>query len=138
MLTAKDIMTPRPIYINENDTLRNAANEMFSADIRHLPVVNNREELVGMLSDRDLRELINPLVSSPEERSARLDTRIKELLPEGVLSVNLETEVSDIIEMMLEHRFGAIPVVSDDGTSLCGIVSYIDVLRIAQDLFERS
>lgn len=137
MLTARDIMTPRPIYVNENDTLRNAANEMFSADIRHLPVINNREELVGMLSDRDLRELINPLVSSPEERSARLDTRIKELLPEGVVSVSLETEVTDIIEMMLEHRYGAIPVVCEDGTSLCGIVSYIDVLRVAQEMFER-
>ena len=45
-----------------------------------------------------------------------------------VLSVDVETDVTEIIELMLEHKIGALPVTDGDG-GLVGIVSYMDVLR---------
>jgi acetoin utilization protein AcuB len=48
--------------------------------------------------------------------------------------VDPETEVSEAIDLMIEHRIGALPVVEPDSTKLVGIVSYVDVLRAARDL----
>ena len=133
MYSAKDLMTPRPIFVSEDDTLRHAINEMVTADVRHMPVVDRDGELVGMLSERDVHEL----VAAGPGSSGRLDAKLRDVLPNGIVTVNLDTDVVDVIELMLESRYGAVPVVGSDGKSLKGIVSYIDILRTAQDLFER-
>jgi CBS domain-containing protein len=46
----------------------------------------------------------------------------------NVLSVGLEADLAEIIDLMLDQRVGAVPVVDADGT-LVGIVSYVDILR---------
>lgn len=50
-----------------------------------------------------------------------------------VISVNPETELAEIVELLVEQRIGAIPVVRAGTRELVGIVSYIDVLRALQD-----
>lgn len=47
----------------------------------------------------------------------------------------LSDRVCDVIDLMIEHRIGAVPVVELDGSKLLGIVSYLDVLRGARELF---
>ena len=47
----------------------------------------------------------------------------------SVLSVDSEAPLTDAVELMLEHKIGAVPVVDADG-KLVGIVSYMDVLRV--------
>jgi acetoin utilization protein AcuB len=49
-----------------------------------------------------------------------------------VICVTSESDLGDAIELMLEHRIGAVPVVDLDGERLIGIVSYVDVLREAR------
>jgi acetoin utilization protein AcuB len=45
-----------------------------------------------------------------------------------VLTVGLETDVDEVIDLLTENRVGAVPVVDSDG-KLAGMVSYVDVLR---------
>jgi acetoin utilization protein AcuB len=52
-----------------------------------------------------------------------------------VISVNPETELEEVVDLMIEHKIGAVPVVEADSSKLVGIVSYIDALRAARDLF---
>ena len=51
----------------------------------------------------------------------------------SVVRVNPEVDLNDIIELMLEHKVGAIPVTDASTGDLLGIVSYVDVLRTLQD-----
>jgi acetoin utilization protein AcuB len=51
-----------------------------------------------------------------------------------VLSVDPETDVGEVVDLMIEHRVGAVPVVDADSEELVGIVSYMDVLRASRDL----
>lgn len=46
----------------------------------------------------------------------------------NVLSVDTEADVAEIVDLMLEHKVGAVPVINGDG-ALAGIISYMDVLR---------
>jgi CBS domain-containing protein len=51
----------------------------------------------------------------------------------GVLSVDPETELGEVVDLMIEHRIGAVRSSREGRTSSWGIVSYVDVLRAAKD-----
>ena len=53
----------------------------------------------------------------------------------GVVSVDPETEVGEVVDLMIEHRIGAVPVVARGTDEIVGIVSYVDVLRASKEDF---
>jgi len=129
MTTAQDLMTEAPVTVSVGSTIREAARLLQTLDIRHLPVVNEEGSLVGMLSDRDLRGLAPLVVGGDFEGSPDgLDARVSSVMSADVLSVETEDDVAVVVELMLDNKVGAVPVVDGDG-ALVGIVSYMDVLR---------
>lgn len=126
MTTASDIMTEKVVTIRQTSTVREALKLLAQLDVRHLPVVDEHSELVGMLSERDLLRL---------RRSTEvLNRAVSEVMSSDVLVVTPTTHVDEIIDLMTEHRIGALPVVDND-SQLAGIVSYVDVLRAAGRAF---
>ena len=122
MATAMDIMTTKVVTIRQTASVRDAIRTLDELDVRHLPVLDEHKELVGMLSDRDLLRL---------RRSAEgLQRPVSEVMSADVLAVTPTTEVTEIIDIMSENRIGAVPVVDND-SQLAGLVSYVDVLREA-------
>ncbi len=131
MMTAYDVMTEDPTTIPMTATVGDAARLLQTLDVRHLPVVDEEGMLVGMLSDRDLRALTFPEVLGAEymgEVQTALEAPISNIMSSDVVAVEVEDDVSLIIELMLDYKIGAVPVVDTDGT-LVGIVSYVDLLR---------
>jgi acetoin utilization protein AcuB len=134
-MTVDEIMTPAPVFTSSKATLGQALRLLQQLELRHLPVVDDGR-LVGMLSDRDLRTALGPSFESGSAVSnASLEAAISSIMSAAVVSVSPETEVPEVIDLMLEHRVGAIPVAGDEEDQLLGIVSYVDVLRAARDLF---
>jgi CBS domain-containing protein len=130
-MNAQDLMTPDPATIPANAKLRDAVEILQNLDVRHLPVIDDEGELVGMLSDRDLRGLALPHLVGGEYAGVMqtgLQATVATVMSSNVLSVDPETEVDEIVELMLENKIGAVPVVDRD-RGLIGIVSYMDVLR---------
>ncbi len=131
MITAKDMMTDDPVTLPVGATVRAAVEKLQTLDIRHLPIVDEEGELVGMVSDRDIRALTVPhLVGTDvlDEMRTALDAPIASIMTGAVLSVDTEADAAEVIDLMLDHKIGAVPVVDGDGV-LVGIISYIDVLR---------
>lgn len=132
-MLAGDVMTPDPETVTPEATISEAWELMRERNIRHVPVIKDGA-LVGMLSDRDL------LFAEAEDRTERgrspLAGAVVAAMTSDVLSVEPDTDLSEVISIMLEARVGAVPVVRAGTRELVGIVSYVDVLRAAQDLFE--
>jgi len=131
MTTAYDVMTEDPATISMTATVGEAVRTLQSLDVRHLPVVDDEGILVGMLSDRDLRGLSFPEMIGDEYLGAiqtALDAPISSIMTSDVLAVEVEDDISLIIELMLDRKIGAVPVVDSDD-KLVGIVSYVDLLR---------
>lgn len=131
-----DIMTPDPTTVSTTDSIGDALDTLVELDIRHLPVVDGGR-LVGLLSDRDLRTYALPArieFNNPEKAAARLNHGVSELMSGDVVSVSQEDEVIDLVRLMIDHKFGAVPVVDPVEGTLVGIVSYLDVLRAVEDL----
>jgi acetoin utilization protein AcuB len=132
-MQASDLMTSSPATIRPEATIRQAVALLQDLDVRHLPVVDVEGRLVGMLSDRDLRALAIPFISGGESQGTlmtALGSPVSAVMSADVLSVDPEAEVDDIVELMLDSKIGAVPVVDRD-RGLVGIVSYVDVLREA-------
>ena len=135
-MLAKDIMTENPVTATELMSVAEALGLLYELDVRHLPVVRGRE-LVGIISDRDLSSFTeadeDDVIDAVE--SARSAT-VGNFLNTSPVKVDPETNVRDVVELMLLHRVGAVPVADLDTGDLLGIVSYIDLLRVLQETLE--
>ncbi len=88
-----------------------------------------------MISDRDLRENQSPAKASlySIEPTSWEATEVRVVMSSGVVSVGPESSINEVVELMVEHKYSAIPVANELNGSLVGIVSYIDVLRVVQE-----
>lgn len=137
-MRADEIMTDDVRTIEETATLGQAYEIMENLGIRHLPVVRGRE-LVGMLSDRDLRTYGLTMVSDLddlERAKARLANVVATVMSANVISVTPDTDVAEIVDLVLEEQIHAVPVVDEETNDLRGIVTTADLLGAARELFE--
>ena len=135
-MLAKDVMTENPVTATELMSVAEALGLLYELDVRHLPVVRGRE-LVGIISDRDLRGFMEADEDHTIEavEGARSET-VGHFMNTNPIKVDPETSIPEIIELMLLHRVGAIPVADLDTEDLIGIVSYVDLLRVLQETLE--
>jgi len=123
MTRTVDVMTERPTTVSPRATVETAVRLLEALEIRHLPVVNEAGELVGMLSDRDLRGTLGDLGGGPPGTA-----RIVDIMNGDVIQANADDDLLEIAELMVDNKIGAVPIVDERGV-LVGIVSYVDILR---------
>jgi len=114
-----DLMSTALLTIKASESVTEAHTEMELGLIRHLPVVDERGKLVGVLSDRDL------LAASKRDR------RVADLMSKDVVTIRPEAPAYEAAVLMLDHRIGSVPVVDAHGT-LVGIVTQTDYLDVAR------
>lgn len=125
-----DLMTPEPKTVDVTDPIAIATELMEDFHIRHLPVLRDGE-LVGVISDRDLRshEMPNQLAMDHLGESLDLlDTPISRVMSLNPKTVGPDDPIGAAIDTMLEFRIGSLLVVDGDD-KLVGILSHIDVLQ---------
>lgn len=136
-MIANELMTRDPITVDPSTSIRAARMLMWENDLRHIPVVDNGA-LIGMISDRDLRSYLpapDPEAGIDEAVIDRLSDPVSACMQTGALTLDPEAEITTVIDMMVEWRVGAVPVVESGTDDLVGIVSYVDVLRAARASF---
>lgn len=124
MTRAIDIMTELPVTISPEATVEAAVRTLEALEIRHLPVVDEEGELVGMVSDRDLRGAMG----ASDGGGVPLAAHISDVMNTNVVQALPDDEVGDLAQLMVDQRIGALPIVDERGL-LIGIVSYVDLLR---------
>lgn len=128
MLTVADVMTADPITLGPEDTIGQAEEIMFTNKVRQLPVVRGTE-LVGILTDRDIRSFLSGrLYGTLEERETALNTQVEAVMSTEPITVGADDDLRDAVELLIEEKIGGIPVVEEE-KGLVGIVTYVDVLR---------
>ena len=108
-----DLMTAPVITAAPTLSLPDAAHLMRSRGIRRLPVMDGAA-LVGIVTDRDVREAMPSRVSSlsPWEATTRLAAvSVADVMRRSVLTTRPDADARDAAHTMLTHRVGALPVV---------------------------
>lgn len=120
-LTVNDLMTTAIVTVRSNETVREAHADMQLGMFRHLPVVDERGRLVGILSDRDiLRTLARPKA-----------TLVAEVMTREVVTVRPEQAAHVAAKLMVDRTIGALPVVNDEG-KMIGLLTLTDFLEVAR------
>lgn len=134
MLTVKDLMTVNPCTIAPDTPLRKIIHLMKSEGCRQLPVVGEGK-LVGIVTDRDVRVIFNsPLTLRWHQQDEKLldqTTAVQCMTPDPV-TVTPDTPAYHAAKVLSIYKFGALPVVANEGTgkdALVGIITITDFLR---------
>ena len=123
-----DVMTKEPVTIAAGETVGQADELMSENNIRQIPVVNGRD-LVGIVTDRDIRSsLSGSLLGDPEARERALSTPVCDVMTTEPIFVSPNDDLEEALELLIDEKIGGIPVV-DEAEGLVGIVTYIDLLR---------
>ncbi len=129
-MLVKHRMRPEPITVTPDDTLADALQLTRTHRIRHLPVVLTTGELVGILSDRDIRlAMPSPLTVADDERAAFLaQTPIGAVMTREVITASPLETIEDAARILHRHRISSLPVVNARG-DLLGILTETDILH---------
>lgn len=127
------IMSKELITLNPKQLLYEAEKLFKKNNIRHIPVVENLK-LLGMLSYSDLLKISYADVDdSDEAEDTSVSTvvydmfSIPQIMTKAPLTVNTETTIKEVVEILAQQSFHSIPVVDHD--EIKGIVTTTDILN---------
>ena len=125
-------MTRKVITIDKEADIFAAQAKMAENSIRHLPVVDKNNFLIGIITDRVIRTALPyDLFKNPADEDARkkiTGLKIKDIMTRDPITISPMYTIQDALLLIQEKKVGAFPVVDDKG-KLTGIISVRDLLR---------
>ncbi|MFQ5670163.1 MAG: CBS domain-containing protein [Acidobacteriota bacterium] len=128
--TVADLMTTVVFALRPDDSLVAVRDTMYEHHVRHVPVVDAEGDLIGLVSHRDMLgyALIEQEPGSSENQEADLEAlTVGDVMIFNVESVEADTDLREAAQVMLEYKYGCLPVV--EGNHLIGILTEADFVR---------
>ena len=120
-MIAEQIMHKEVFTLRPHNTVREALTLMHEKNIRHIPITNEDMQLVGIVSQFNVRSLCD---DNPELADA---TPLSEIMVKDPITAHSLDFVEDIALIMYESKISCLPVVSSD--TLVGIITTTDLLH---------
>lgn len=125
-------MTEGSMTLGEEQSVVSAAEVMRTQGIRQFPVLHADGRVVGIVSDRDIRDAMPskylPGGSVEEQGRGLAELRIGSIMTEDPICVGPDTAMDHVASLLARLKVGGLPVVEKDG-SLRGIITEVDVFR---------
>ncbi|MBX7171648.1 MAG: CBS domain-containing protein [Pyrinomonadaceae bacterium] len=128
-LTVEQFMTRDLFTVRPEDVIDLAANLMNWKHIRHVPVEDDKGNLIGIISYRDLLELI-----ASEQVKKDNEIVVRDIMKTDLIIISPETPTLKALNLMREKKIGCLPVVKDQ--KLIGLLTSHDFLTVSTKLFE--
>lgn len=128
----EDIMRRNLVTASPATTIGEALLLLRLNRIRHLPVLEG-EQLVGIVSDRDLRDALPSRLITRDDDDTILHKPISEIMQTQVITVHPLEFIEDAAVQIYENKIGSLPVV--EGTKLVGMITESDLFNSLIELF---
>ncbi len=129
-MTVDTIMTKYVVRVNMDDPVSVIQFKLQQGHFHHLLVVEG-DELVGVISDRDLLRALSPFLGTDSELKRDLNTlnrRAHQVMSRKLITVCRTTLISEAARQLLDHHVSCLPVVDENG-AIEGIVTWKDLLK---------
>jgi len=123
-------MTRDVVTVGPEESAARAWGLCRERNIRHLPVVEGGR-LIGIVSDRDLRDL-SPPRDTPDQENTLGWVRIRDVMSVEVVTAHPLDTIEHAARVIYEHKFNCLPVVADG--ELVGIITSSDLVRTLVEL----
>ena len=149
MIKVKDIMTTNVITCEPQTLVKEAARIMYLNGLTGMPVLNAKDEVVGIITEYDLIRiedhlhlpvtfgflgsivtLDNPLDGDEVQKQLEklAATKVQDLMSKDVFTIESDASIEDVAELFLHKKANPVPVVEDG--KLAGIVSRADIIKL--------
>ena len=118
--SARDVMTPDPACCSPNTTLDEVAKLMARNDCGEIPVIDTSDQIVGVVTDRDIVCRVVALGKNPGAYTAET------CMSGPVVTVRVDASLDDVVATMEKHQIRRVPVV-DESDACVGIIAQADV-----------
>ena len=143
---AKDIMTTDVIVANKNDIIANVANLLIKEKIGGLPVVDEENKVVGIISETDIMKkeshvdsprmlnfiqgiiFLDDMKKFEDEMRAIAAYKVEDLMSKDTITVNENDTFDYVANVMINKSINRVPVV-DENNFLKGIICRYDIIK---------
>ena len=125
-----DLMNPRVITVERDNSLSMAQSLMEQASIHHLPVIDSHQTVVGIISDRDLLRAISPFMDTAAEHHRDLTIMrrpVHQVMTRKPHDAHPDMPLDKAAWLMLDNDISSLPVTSESG-KIMGIITWKDLL----------
>ena len=139
MITIEEFMTSDPYTLRESDTLQDARAIMTEKHIRHIPVTDGENHLLGLVTQRDVLAATGPQTIAGDEAVLQAECsgiRLSEIMIRHVSVIHPSESLRQAAIYLQAHKFGCLPVVAEN--RLIGIITDSDFIAIAINLLEQA
>jgi acetoin utilization protein AcuB len=137
MYIARHMTTPA-VTVSPDALLPEVRNIMNSRHFRHLPVVDEQQRLIGMITDRDLRSAYPSSILSEDKRQAILEkvekTPVRSIMARELISLTPLATLDDALYLLSKEKIGMLPVI-DEEQHVIGVFSVQDLMKAYKRLY---
>ncbi len=126
----RDLMTSEVVTLRAEENISSFRDVLYDHGFRHVPVVDDEGNLVGLVTERDLlRNVLTDQADVPisVREETMYSTPIGDIMVHDVETVEPDDRLTHAAQIMLENKFGCLPVT--DGALLVGILTESDFMR---------
>jgi CBS domain-containing membrane protein len=126
----RDLMASEVITLRADENVSSFRDVLYDHGFRHVPIVDEEGNLVGLVTERDLlRNVLTDQADVPisVREEVMYSTQIGDIMVQDVQTVEPEDTLPHAAQIMLENKFGCVPVT--DGELLVGILTESDFIR---------
>ncbi|PLS14865.1 acetoin utilization protein AcuB [Bacillus sp. M6-12] len=127
----EEIMKRNMYTLSENDSIQTAFATINEKKIRHIPIVNDSNNLVGLVSDRDLRDAA-PSIFRADYHPEDLERPVSTIMKTDLITGHPLDFVEETAVLFYEHNISCLPVIKDH--KLVGIITETDLLHTFVEL----
>ncbi|MDO2947173.1 CBS domain-containing protein [Aeromonas simiae] len=137
MITLSEIMTEHPFTLGPENSLKQAIDLMGQERIRHIPVVDDEERLLGLVTLSDVLASCESklfVTTRDKEEEFTDSVQLGEIMTRNVAWVDPHAGIKEAALYLQRHKYGCLPIV--ERGKLIGIVTDSDFVAVAINLLE--
>jgi acetoin utilization protein AcuB len=128
VIVAKRMMR-NPVFVDENDSMKQAMDLLKERGIRHLPVLKDGEKLVGILTERDIKQASPSQATALEIREIYYlieQVKVRQIMSRRPYTISPTAPIEEAALIMRDKKIGCLPVIEEG--RLVGILTETDIL----------
>lgn len=135
----QEVMTSPAVSVRAHEPFQKVVALMEEKHIRHMPIVNDQGQLIGLLTQRDVYKIQSPRKLEDghwyydKEDLARV--KLSEVMIKNPFRLRPDNTFAEAVTGMAKGKYGCIPIV-DNNDRLCGILTQFDFIKIAEQILQ--
>ncbi len=135
MIKVKEIMTENVVTLSADDSLLKAKSIMTKKDIRHLPIINKKKHIVGLVTLHDILNAATSCLEKNTQDNKLSKVPVSRIMTREVRIISANESLKAAGLIMEQLKFGCVPVVHKK--KLVGIITDTDFVGVAINLIEQ-